>query len=209
MKIKICGITRFEDAEYSESCGAWAIGYIFYKKSQRYIKSVKAGKISAKLNCEKIGVFVNSSVDRIRITSKKSGITKIQLHGDEDVEFIKALRLETNLPIIKAIRVASPQDIAKAKEFEEVADMILFDTYSKNEYGGTGESFDWKLLDKAQLNIPTILSGGINIDNLNQALATESYALDISSGVEISKGEKEKDKIKQIFDALSASKFTN
>lgn len=199
MKIKICGITRLEDALYSQECGAWAIGYIFYKKSQRYIKSVQAGKISKQLSCEKIGVFVNSSVDRIRVTSRKSGITMVQLHGDEDVEFIKSLKADIDLPIIKAVRVASIEDIQTAKVFEKEVDMLLFDTYSKDEYGGTGHSFDWKLLDSVSFDVPVILSGGINIDNLKEALVTKSYALDISSGVEVSRGIKEKDKIKQVF----------
>ncbi|MFH0703175.1 MAG: phosphoribosylanthranilate isomerase [bacterium] len=206
IKIKICGITLQEDAKFISELGAWALGFIFVKNSPRYIKPDKAAKIIKTLpqNIEKIGVFANSSLDEIREISLKTGITKIQLHGDESKEFCLNIFNNLNIPVIKAIRVKNIDDILTIKDYKDIVFAVLLDSYSESQLGGTGKSFCWDIASKAKLfNIPIILAGGLNSDNIEEAcLKVQPYALDISSGVEKYKGIKDHAKLKKIFSLI-------
>lgn len=207
IKVKICGITRVEDALCACQNGAWAIGYIFVKESKRFIEPKNAGDISKNLpdNIEKIGVFVNSSIEEIEQTTKIAKLSKIQLHGDETPEFCNTVKERTGLDIIKALRIRSEKDLEKIIDYKNIVNIILLDTYSEKEYGGTGETFDWELAQTAKkYNLPVIIAGGLNPQNINCAYnEVEPFALDVSSGVEIEKGIKNKDKIKELFDNLN------
>jgi phosphoribosylanthranilate isomerase len=197
-KIKICGITRFEDALCAKEMGAWAIGFIFYNGSKRYIDPQKAGEIASAVgeNIEKVGVFVNCPKEDIVKISNTANLTMIQLHGDESPEFCR----EFNLPVIKALRIKTEKDLECIKDYKNAAFAVLLDTYSPKEYGGTGKSFDLAILKNisfSETNI--ILAGGINPENIKSYKALKPYAIDVSSGVESQKGIKDKEKIKQLF----------
>ena len=204
IKIKICGITKIEDALYAAELGAWAVGFIFVKNSPRYIEPVKASEIIKELpeNIEKVGVFANLSYEEIKNTAITTGITAIQLHGDESAEFCSDL-LKLNIKIIKAIRIKDNTDLDMIKDYKEIISAILLDTYSDTEYGGTGKSFNWDIiLNSKEHNLPLILAGGINLSNIDKATKLEPYAIDISSGVEKDKGIKDHQKMKNIFAKL-------
>jgi phosphoribosylanthranilate isomerase len=203
-KIKICGITRIEDAILAKELGAWAIGFIFYDKSKRYINPTKAGEIANLVgeNIEKIGVFVDSSMTQIAEFAKTANLTAIQLHGNETPEFCKKIGKMTGLPIIKALRIKTASDLQNIQEYKNSVFAILLDTYSEKEYGGTGESFDWNILQNIPKNeIPVILAGGISSENIKTAQKlVNPYAIDVSSGVESQKGIKDKEKMKKLFE---------
>ena len=205
-KIKICGITRAEDAICAMEQGAWAIGFIFYKNSKRYIEPQKAGEISDLMeeNIQKIGVFVNSSVDEIVETVNSAKLTMVQLHGDETSEFCKEINIRTKLPVVKALRIKAKEDLGQIANYKNSVFAILLDSYSEKEYGGTGNCFDLSILQNVSFyDTRVILAGGINLENIkNICEIIRPYAIDISSGVEIDKGIKDKQKIKQIFELV-------
>lgn len=201
IKIKICGITRKEDAVFAAGQGAWAVGFIFVKSSPRYIDPDQAKKIIKILpdNVEKIGVFADDTYENIKEITLKTGITYVQLHGDESVELCSDL-LNLNIKLIKAIRIKNEENLSIINNYKTCTQAILLDTYSDKEYGGTGTCFNWEILEKAKdFNIPIILAGGVNLCNIDRAVILNPYAIDISSGVEISKGIKDHKKIKEIF----------
>lgn len=199
MKIKICGITRLEDALHVEKTGLWAVGFIFAENTPRYIDPEKAAKISEKLSdrIEKIGVFLNASVDKILQVSQLVGLSKIQLHGDEPPEFCLEVAQKTGKEVIKAIRLGNEDDLRLIEPYKNSVSYILVDGYCEKSYGGTGKTCDWKTAKKAHsYDLPIILAGGLNPDNILQAYEeVQPYALDLSSGVEISKGIKNLEKI--------------
>lgn len=197
MKIKICGITRKEDALKALELGAWAVGFIFYKKSPRYITPEKAGEIISVLpeGIKKIGVFVNSSAEEIIFTGKISGITTYQLHGDESPEFCKKLDKE----VIKAIRPKKKHELEFLKNYTNIS-AFLVDSYVSGEFGGSGQKGDWELAKKVKKYGTLILAGGINSDNISEAIQIVSpFAIDLSSSVEDTPGIKSHEKMKRLF----------
>ncbi len=207
IKIKICGITREEDAQYSIKLGAWALGFIFVKETPRYITNSNAKKIISTLpkNIEKIGVFADESIDSIEKTFHETGLTKIQLHGDESPEFCEKLSKTVDADIIKAFRIKDKKDLDLITNYKNKISFMLLDSYSSNSLGGTGKSFDWDIaIEAKKAKIPLIIAGGINTDNAKKAYSlVEPYALDISSGAEATKGIKDFDKLQKIFESVS------
>ena len=205
-RIKICGINNLEDALLAAKLGTWAVGFIFYKESPRYIEPEKAILIVRELpdNIEKIAVFVDSPINQIYDIVSNAGFTQIQLHGNESVDFCIELIHRTHLPVIKAIRVKNSDDLAEISKYKNIASAILLDTYSKAQFGGTGESFDWDIAKKASAyGMPIILAGGINPDNISEAYSEiQPYALDICSGIEKYKGVKDHNKLRELFSAI-------
>ncbi|MEI7473158.1 MAG: phosphoribosylanthranilate isomerase [bacterium] len=203
-KIKICGITNTKDALYLSNKDLWAMGFIFVKETPRYISFETAKKIIRLVpaNVEKIGVFVNPEIEEIKKTVEIANITKIQLHGEESADFCKQVNELTGLEVIKAFRIGNLYDIKAVKLYQSVVNTILLDSYSKGQHGGSGKSFNWDLaksLSDSDFNI--ILAGGINPDNVNEAITTvKPFAVDISSGVEASKGKKDHKKIDLLFE---------
>ncbi len=189
MKIKICGIRRDEDAEYLNEFMPDYAGFIF-APPRRYVAPEKATELRARLDkkIKTVGVFVNEDIALVKNLAQSGVIDIVQLHGDEDNEYIA--RLNVSVPVIKVQRVAERKDI---KHFN--SDFYLFDTYKKGVYGGTGESFDWSVL--SDIDKPYFLAGGLNEDNISEALKTNAFALDVSSGVETD-GVKDREKIKKI-----------
>lgn len=207
-RVKICGITRTEDAIAASSLGAWAIGYIFAPQSKRYIPAAYAGEISAKIpaKIQKIGVFVNEEIDKISNTIQTAGLSKVQLHGEESPEFICRLKEKSKIKIIKAFRISCRNNIEILDKYRHCSDYFLLDSYCEKEHGGTGKTFNWKLAKEAKsFGIPIIIAGGITPDNVVSAYEeVKPYAIDLSSGVEKSKGIKDHEKLRNLFGKLEA-----
>jgi phosphoribosylanthranilate isomerase len=196
-KIKICGLTRVCDIEAVNEYLPDYIGFVF-AKSKRQVDADKA-RILKKLLDKRIitvGVFVNEDISTILKLYKNDVIDIIQLHGDEDNEYIRLLKQYTGKPIIKAVRVQGVQQLIESNNYD--CDYLLFDTYAISGYGGTAIAFDWSILGQVEIKKPFFLAGGLNIGNVRQAVEQVSpYCLDISSGVETN-GYKDKSKIKEI-----------
>ncbi len=204
MKVKICGITDVETAKRACEYGADALGFVF-AESKRKITPEQTKEIIEEIPAHvlKVGVFVNESVEVIQKIADECGLTHVQLHGDEDNHYIGRLKI----PSIKAVGVALEQDMEHAKKYE--TDYMLFDSPKEKFRGGNGKTFSWELLahmPKA-LREKTILAGGLNIINIEEAIQTvQPYMVDVSSGVE-TEGKKDLKKIKQfIIKAKECSK---
>ncbi|MDQ6990147.1 MAG: phosphoribosylanthranilate isomerase [Mariprofundaceae bacterium] len=198
-RTKICGITRLEDALFASSLGVDALGFVFYKKSPRYIEPMKAAAIIRELPpfVSAVGLFVNPSQQEIDDVLSCCPLGVVQLHGDESPEFCQAQHRR----VIKAIAVNDADDLKRAKQYD--CPVLLDAKAPKGVYGGTGHSFDWSLLQGFEHDYPLILAGGIDINNVNAALACRQwFALDVSSGVEISPGMKDSIKMKALIERI-------
>lgn len=194
-KIKICGLTRMQDIEYVNEALPDYIGFVF-AKSRRQISPEAAAQLKSALDSriKAVGVFVNESIELIVNISSHGIIDIIQLHGDENDEYIRVLRQKTSVPIIKAIRVKDADSLKAAEQLS--SDFLLLDAYSDKEFGGTGKTFDWEFTKS--INKPFFLAGGISLENTKTAIENaEPYCLDVSSGVEID-GLKDRNKIIQL-----------
>ena len=191
-KIKICGITNIEDALCAVAAGADAIGFVFYDKSPRYVHPETVKQIISTLPpfVTTVGLFVNAGVETVAATVQMTGIKVIQLHGDEAPEECDF----ASHPVIKAVRVKDASSLAGIEKYRVSA--LLLDAWNDQQYGGTGESFDWQLARNLTGQLPLILAGGLNSDNVAEAIrVVNPYAVDVSSGVEESPGHKDHDKI--------------
>jgi phosphoribosylanthranilate isomerase len=188
VRVKICGITSVENAETALECGADAIGLVF-AKSPRRVSVRQARKITAAVGpwMTTVGVFVNEKLGRVLRIAKACRLSAIQLHGDEPPSYIKRLGGHR---VIKAVRVARSSDLEGAPDWG--ADALLFDTKVEGSFGGTGKSFDWKILKSRKIRKPFIVSGGLNPKNVREAVRVLSpYGVDVSSGVEKAPGKKD------------------
>lgn len=190
-KIKICGLKRECDIDFVNEAKPDYIGFVF-ADTKRYISPQDAVNLKKKLdkNIKAVGVFVNADISLVSELVNGKIIDVVQLHGDEDDEYIKKLKSQTDVPIIKAVRVKTADDIISADK--SLADFLLLDKYSSESYGGTGESFDWSMIPK--ISKPYFIAGGITAENVSSALRYNPYAVDVSSGVETD-GFKDKEKI--------------
>ena len=197
-KVKICGITNLADALLCLKLGADEIGLNFYTQSKRYTSFEEAVVWVSQLPTpiRKVGVFVDVPICDILLPLSELELDAIQLHGDEDAEYIADLRIETDAQIIKAIKVKSSDDLHGISEYR--ADSILLDTFSAGEKGGTGEVFDWGLAALVSGEESLIyLAGGLNPDNVQEAIKmVRPYAVDVASGVESEPGKKDPEKLK-------------
>lgn len=199
-QVKICGITNEEDAFCAAGCGADALGFIFYPPSPRYIAPDAARRIIEKLpaGMAKVGVFVNEDVKTVQWISELCGLDFIQLHGDESVEYCLSFAPKT---IIKAVHLRDETDLLNAFCYNVTA--ILVDSRYAGLYGGTGKTANWDLALRIKSKKPLILSGGLNEDNVIEALEKVApVALDINSGVEKKPGRKDHEKLARIFNII-------
>ena len=199
VKVKICGITNYEDAAAAMDMGADLLGFNFYPKSPRYIPAAKAAEIINRLPAfiDIAGVFVNESIEQIHETKNLCQLDWIQLHGDEDPEFCKEFRSH-NVKIMKAIRVKDQTDVERAENF--FTDAILLDAFDPEKYGGTGITFDWNIIGHIGKRI--FLAGGINPDNAADAIKLGVYGIDVCSGIEAEPGIKDHKKMKKLFENI-------
>jgi phosphoribosylanthranilate isomerase len=200
MEIKICGITNIEDASFVATCGADAIGFIFYPKSPRYVAPETVKKIIETISTEitTVGVFVNHEVVEIKEIIDFCGFDLVQLHGDESPAYCGQF---PQSQVIKALGPRAEDDLGKMREYPVKA--ILVDAHDPVRYGGTGEQSDWELAAKIKETHPLILAGGLTLDNIQEAVEIVSpHAVDINSGAEIAPGKKDHQKVKAIIDLV-------
>ncbi len=192
VRIKICGITRKEDALFCAKLGAHALGLVFYEKSPRFLQVEKAKEI---MRCVPplvswVGVFVDEDSKKILEISRYLGLSTVQLHGSEPPQVCENLRKE-GLRVIKALRVKEEKDLEGWEEYRGVVSALLFDTKVKGLPGGSGQRFRWEIL-KGLKEIPFILAGGLTPENVREAIETaKPWGVDVSSGVEKSPGMKD------------------
>lgn len=202
MEIKICGIRREEDIEIINKYKPDYIGFIF-AKSKRQVTPERAAQLSQMItgDTKTVGVFVNARYGDIKNAVRIAGLDVVQLHGDEDGEYIK--NLDADCEIWKAVRVRDGADIPDV----EGADRILLDKYNEKEYGGSGETFDWSSVGTVKTDKPIILAGGLNKDNVNNGIKIfNPLCVDVSSSVETD-GFKDEKKIKEFIIAVRNSEI--
>jgi phosphoribosylanthranilate isomerase len=191
--VKICGITNVEDALWAAECGTTAIGLIFAEESPRRVMLAAARAIVSELpdSVLRAGVFVNNTVEFVNKYVRELGLSYAQLHGEEAPEYCPKVKAK----VIKAFRISSARDLEAMKEYD--VDAFLLDTFSPSRRGGTGKTFDWSLAVAAKnFGVPIILSGGLNPENVAEAIERVAPAgVDASSGVESSPGEKDPEKV--------------
>ena len=200
-KVKICGIKNLNDAISAVDYGADALGFVF-AKSIRKISKEKARAIIRKLPpfVTTVGLFVNETVEYIESVYRYCGFDAVQLHGNEPPNIINKLK---DIKTIKAFRIQNKKDITPITKYKPSA--ILLDGYSENKMGGTGTTFDWKIVRKLKTSIPIIVAGGLTHLNVSQAIQiVNPYGVDVSSGVETKPGKKDKRLIKEFVDAVKA-----
>jgi phosphoribosylanthranilate isomerase len=196
IRVKICGITTKDDAFKAVKFGADALGFVFYKKSPRYVSPSRARNIVEILPpfVSVVGVFVDEKIGAIRDIAGFVGLNAVQLHGDEDHHFCHRLKRYQVLRIIKGFRVNEAFDFETVRKYD--VDGYLFDAHQEAAFGGTGKVFNWELLKSADIRGPVILSGGLTPENVMEAVRTvKPFAVDVSSGVEASPGVKDHHKL--------------
>ncbi len=189
-RIKICGITSLDAAEIAVAAGADALGFVFYEKSPRYVTAEQAQTIIEKLPpfITKVGLFVNHSAAEVHMTLATTQLDVLQFHGQETEDYCRRFRQ----PYIKAIGVRSQESLAAELTRYPSASALLLDAYDEILLGGTGQAFDWRWFPQNHSQ-PLILAGGLTPENIAEAIQhTQPYAVDVSSGVESSKGVKDK-----------------
>lgn len=193
MRIKICGLTRDQDVQVAVAEGADALGFVLYAPSPRAVTAEQASLLieHAPAFVTTVALFVNESAEEIHRALDVCTFDLLQFHGDESPEFCG----QFNRPYMKAIRVRNADDIHGAVSQYPDAKALLLDAYVENLPGGTGQAFDWRLIPK--LSVPWVLAGGLNANNVADAVnQVQPFAVDISGGVEASKGIKDAQKIK-------------
>jgi phosphoribosylanthranilate isomerase len=202
-KVKICGITRAEDAELAVSLGVWAIGFILWPQSKRHADPAVAAGISFALHrkVERVGVFVNQPLDEIAQLVDNLGLSYVQLHGDEGPSFCSAVAQRTGAKVIKAARIGHAADLRDLDRFH--TDLHLLDASVSGVWGGSGQTFDWGLAAKRRSKIPFLLSGGLTPENVAEAIAvTHPWGVDVASGVESAPGVKDAAKLQAFVEAV-------
>lgn len=199
MKIKICGLTTPADAYLANLYRPDMIGFVFYPPSKRFVSAGHARDLRRILSPEiaAVGVFVDEDTKRIKALYDSGIINAAQLHGAESPEDVARLKA-AGVPVIKALRVACPEDVEQAKCY--APDAFLFDVRAESP-GGTGKRFDWRLLSCYSGLVPVILAGGITTQNVQEALTQPVAALDVSSGAEGAHG-KDPEKMKALIQAV-------
>ncbi|MBI2317679.1 MAG: phosphoribosylanthranilate isomerase [Betaproteobacteria bacterium] len=192
-RIKICGITREADARAAASAGADAIGFIFWRPSERFIEPERAGAIARALPAfvSPVGVFVNPGIEEVEAVLAHVPHALLQFHGEESPEFCSRFAR----PYLRAARMRPGLDLLEYFAPFAAASAWLVDAFHDSAYGGTGTAFDWDLVPR-RLERPLVLSGGLTVDNVSEAVRrVRPFAVDVSSGVESGKGIKEATKI--------------
>lgn len=214
-QVKICGITRLQDAELAVELGSWAVGMVFFDASPRACSLAEGQRITTSLRrkVELCGVFVNAQMEEIVGVSEQLGLTLLQLHGDEGPSFCAEAARRTGARVIKALQVSGMADIQDAARFH--TDFHLLDARSTEPgheqlRGGTGETFDWALLAGRRSKVPLILSGGLNPGNVGEAIErVRPFAVDTASGTESAPGIKDQALLCDFFAAVDRAAFAS
>ncbi|MEM6811254.1 MAG: phosphoribosylanthranilate isomerase [Pseudomonadota bacterium] len=204
-KVKICGLNTVDAITVSIAEGADFIGFVFYSKSPRHLDIEVAAYLSAFIpeSVKKVGLFVDPDHDYLKQVSNNVSLDMIQLHGQETSEECLAIRGRFEKPIIKALSINSKDDIDSASLYDKSADWLLFDAKPEELPGGNGYTFDWSLLKHYQGETPWMLAGGLTPENVQDAINdTHPHAVDVSSGVESGRGQKDGEKIRSFLQAV-------
>ena len=204
MRVKICGLTKLDQALEIARLGADSIGFICVKRSPRYINPEKIRAIATALphDTDKVGVFAESSLAEIKEVVEIARLTSVQLHGSESPEFCARLRqaLPQKIELIKAFRIKTAASLLEIDPYLTKVDTLLLDAYHPQMLGGTGHKIDWQDLEQFAPNLPWLLAGGLTPNNINDALTRlQPNGIDLSSGVERSPGDKDLTKVTQLF----------
>ena len=203
MRVKVCGMTQLEQVDSLQEMGVSFAGFIFYPKSARYVlRHLTTDQIRKQNNVNKVGVFVNASVDHVLQMVDECRLHMVQLHGDETPKFCE--QIADYISVVKAFRLSDNDNIEyMIRPYRDVCDMFLFDTEGAG-YGGTGKKFNWDMLSDTNVGKPFLLSGGIQPNDADKlksfaadTVGKELFAIDINSKFEVAPGIKDMDKVKQ------------
>ncbi len=200
MFVKICGITRVEDAEVAVALGADAVGFVFWPRSRRFIEPAAARRITRELRGRAlaVGVFVNESVERVNVVADHVGLTAVQLHGDEPLEYCARI----DRPVIKAVAVEQRVDEERLAAVPSDA-LLLLDAADAERHGGTGQQVNWHVAAAISRRRPSVLAGGLSVGNVCEAIATvRPFGVDVSTGVESTPGIKDPLKLQAFLAAV-------
>ncbi|MBC8284937.1 MAG: phosphoribosylanthranilate isomerase [Nitrospinae bacterium] len=203
VKVKVCGMTNLNDVQVAVEAGTDAVGFIFYKKSPRFVNVKTVREIVSELPpfVNAVGVFVNETADQINKIADRCNLDRVQLHGDESPTFCKKIRRR----VIKAFRVKDVQSLKRLSDYS--VSSFLLDTFSEEQQGGTGKVFDWNLVHPAKKYGSVILAGGLTPSNVRQAIQrVQPYGVDVCSGVEIQPGIKDHDKMRTFLKNVKAGR---
>jgi phosphoribosylanthranilate isomerase len=203
MRIKICGITNLEDALLAAEVGADALGFIFYLKSPRKVAPETAREIIAQLPpfVTSVGVFVDEEAAVVQDLAARVGLDWVQLHGQESPAYCRSLGRR----VIKGFRIQDEASLCPLADYHGAAQALLLDAYKQGQVGGTGTAFDWRLAREAKKYGQIILAGGLNPENVAEAIAiAQPQAVDTASGTEAAPGKKDPEKLRAFFRAVSS-----
>ncbi len=198
-KVKICGLRRMQDIEYANQLQPDYVGFVF-SQSKRMISKESAKMLIDHLDVriKRVGVFVNEKIEKVNEMTTSLGLDVIQLHGDEDYDYVENLKEILDVEVWKALRIKGITDLQR----EVNADKILIEGFVNGLYGGTGVRFDWSLIENFEFKRPVILAGGLNISNVEEGIKkVRPYAVDVSSGVETD-GYKDFEKMKEFIEKV-------
>jgi phosphoribosylanthranilate isomerase len=208
MRVKICGITKPEQGQAIAHLGATALGFICVQASPRYVTPGQIQAVVEQLlvQVDRIGVFANATVEEICQIVANTNLSAVQLHGNESPEFCEKLRQSLpEVEILKALRVKTTECLDQAVTYGSYVDTLLLDAYHPQLLGGTGKTLDWKTLQQFNPKCPWFLAGGLTPDNVLDALTKlQPHGIDLSSGVERSPGDKDLDKVAQLFEKVKS-----
>lgn len=203
-RVKVCGITSLEDARFLSGAMADYLGFIFHEPSPRSIDPARAGAIINWIEGpETVGVFVNHPLDELNEIVRQCGLDMVQLHGTESPDYCHLIEQ----PVIKVIHVEEGDSVEsvvdRANSYLDAADYLMFDHRVGDTWGGTGTPFNWAVLETVSRELPIFLSGGLNPDNIADAVRTvRPFAVDVNSGLELEPGVKDYDKVDRFFDRM-------
>jgi len=200
--VKICGLSTPETLDTALDAGADLVGFVFFPASPRHLTLSQARALSARVRGRAVKVALSVDADDATLAAVVETLRPdlLQLHGSESPERVAAVRRRFGLPVMKVVAIAERSDLDVAADYAAVADRLLFDARPPRDAtrpGGLGQKFDWRLLERVETRLPFMLSGGLDADNVGEALAiTRAAGVDVSSGVERAPGEKDPDKIR-------------
>lgn len=200
-RIKVCGITGQEDARAAVAAGADGLGFIFVEQSPRLVDPDMVRAITGNLPpfIDTVGVFRDEAIEMVEEIVNYCRLTLVQLHGSESPEYCKSI----SCPVIKSFAIHSGTESHELAAYSDVVRGFLLDTYHKDLAGGTGMVFDWKLVEQIKPPGPVILAGGLNPENVAEAIRmVKPFAVDVNSGVEYQPGRKDTDKLKSFADEV-------
>lgn len=200
--IKICGLKTPEALDVALAAGADLVGFVFFPASPRHVSFEIAHTLGQRVRgrAQKVALSVDAGDEELAASIEALRPDLLQLHGKEAPDRVAAVRKRFGLPVMKALPIAERADLSPIRLYDKVADHLIFDARATGEVtrpGGLGKSFDWRLLDALAVNVPFMLSGGLQVGNVAEALRiTAAPGVDVSSGVERAPGEKDPDKIR-------------